>query len=132
MQETQSEASLDREPLADSVRYCECLHSGGLHDECVYSCMVAAGVPNEDLPSWSRDGFILYMKGFSGSKIRAALWLSWPPSRSARLCSVISFHVALSCFLSALVIKLALQKPDKGHKMKQKHQNEQQDSWRFQ
>lgn len=93
MQETQSEASLDREPLADSVRSCECLHSGGLHDECVYSCMVAAGVPNGDLPSRTRDEFILYMKGFSGSKIRAALWLSWTPSRSsrsARLCDFIS------------------------------------------
>lgn len=52
-----------------------------------------------------------------------------PPGPSG---SVISFHVALSCFPSALVVKLALRKPDEVHKMKQKHQNKQQDSQSFQ
>lgn len=78
MQETQSEASLDREPLADSVRHCEFPHCGfllpsGLDDKCLHSNMVAAGVLNWDLPICSCNEFILYMKAFYGSS--RSIWL---------------------------------------------------------
>lgn len=65
MQETQSDPSLDREPLADSVRYCELCHcvfllSSRLDDGCLYSCMVAAQALIKDFPSCSCNELILF------------------------------------------------------------------------
>lgn len=116
--------------LSDTVSFSTLafLLLSGLRDECLYSCVVAAGVLNQDLSSCSCNEFILYMKVFSGSKIRAALWLSWTPSRSVWLCDFIPCSPELLPLCPRC--KAGLAKARQGAQNERKTQ--QQDSWSFQ